>query len=89
MLSSLENQVINLKESVGDMKDTLKVVLIRMEKLREDSKEFVLDTLRSTSEKLMVRDEDLKALVTAMKEEIAKLKGELTICKAALESQMS
>ncbi|KAK8292831.1 hypothetical protein V6Z11_D06G146200 [Gossypium hirsutum] len=59
-----------------------------MEELREDSKEFVLDTLRSTSDKLTVRDEALDALVTAMKEEITKLKGELTICKATLGSEM-
>ncbi|KAG8472442.1 hypothetical protein CXB51_035290 [Gossypium anomalum] len=68
------------------MKETLEVVLIRMEELREDSKEFVLDSLRSTSVKLTVRDEALEALVTAMKEEIAELKGELTIYKAALRS---
>ncbi|KAH1115215.1 hypothetical protein J1N35_008593 [Gossypium stocksii] len=70
------------------MKETLEVVLIRMEELKEDSKEFVLDSFRSTLDKLTVNDEALEALVTAMKEEIAKLKGELTICKAALGSGM-
>ena len=88
MLSSLENRVVNLEESVGDMRETLEVVLTRMEELREDSKVFVLDTLRSTSDKLTVRDEALEALVTAMKEEIAELKGELTICKVALGNGM-
>ncbi|XP_040948667.1 uncharacterized protein [Gossypium hirsutum] len=88
MLSSLENQVVNLEESVGDMRETLEVVLTRMEELRVDSKVFVLDTLRSTSDKLMVRDEALEALVTAMKEEIAELKGELAICKVALGNGM-
>ncbi|XP_040957468.1 uncharacterized protein [Gossypium hirsutum] len=70
------------------MRETLEVVLTRMEELREDSKVFVLDTLRSTSDKLTVRDEALEALVTAMKEEIAELKGELTICKVALGNGM-
>ncbi|KAG8474091.1 hypothetical protein CXB51_033770 [Gossypium anomalum] len=75
MLSSLENQVVNLEEYVGDMKETLEVVLIRMEELREDSKEFVLDSLISTLDKLTVRDKALEALVTTMKKEIAELKG--------------
>ncbi|KAK8346069.1 hypothetical protein V6Z12_A07G190200 [Gossypium hirsutum] len=88
MLSSLEIQVVNLEESVGDMKETLEVVLTRMDELREDRKEFVLDSLRSTSDKLTGRDEALEALLTAMKEEIAELKGELRICKAALGSGM-
>ncbi|KAK5785550.1 hypothetical protein PVK06_040146 [Gossypium arboreum] len=88
MLSSLEIRVVNLEEFVGDMKETLEVVLTRMEELREDSKEFVLDSLRSTSDKLTGRDEALEALLTAMKEEIAELKGELRICKAALGSGM-
>ncbi|XP_016684229.2 uncharacterized protein [Gossypium hirsutum] len=79
---------VNLEESIGDMRETLEVVLTRMEELREDSKEFVLETLSSTSDKLTVRDEALEALVTTMKEEIAELKGELTICKAALGSGM-
>ncbi|MFQ6648329.1 hypothetical protein Gotur_021170 [Gossypium turneri] len=57
------------------MRETLEVVLTRMEELREDNKEFVLNTLRSTSKKLTVRDKALEALVTAMKEEIAELKG--------------
>ena len=88
MLSSLEIRVVNLEESVGDMKETLEVVLTRMDELREDSKEFVLDSLRSTSDKLTGRDEALEALLTAMKEEIAEFKGGLRICKAALGSGM-
>ncbi|MBA0575492.1 hypothetical protein Golob_027465, partial [Gossypium lobatum] len=70
------------------MRETLEVVLTHMEELREDSKEFLMDTLRSTSDKLTVREEALEALVTAMKEEIAELKGELTIYKAVLGSGM-
>ncbi|KAK5832754.1 hypothetical protein PVK06_016557 [Gossypium arboreum] len=88
MLSSLKNRVVNLEESVGDMKETLKEVLTRMEELMECSKEFVLDTLRSTSNKLTVRDESLEALVTVMKEKIVELKGELIIYKVALGSRI-
>ncbi|KAK5836663.1 hypothetical protein PVK06_012460 [Gossypium arboreum] len=74
MLSSLENWVINLEELVGDMKVTLELVMSGMKDLRGDNKGFVDDTL--------------EAFVTAMKEEIADLKGELTIYKAALGNGM-
>ncbi|KAH1090856.1 hypothetical protein J1N35_018113 [Gossypium stocksii] len=86
MLSSFENRVVNLEESVGDMKETLEMVLTCMKELKKDSNEFVLDTLKSILNKLTVRDEVLKALVTVMKEEIAELKRELTNYKVALGS---
>ncbi|KAH1106717.1 hypothetical protein J1N35_010485 [Gossypium stocksii] len=91
MLSSLENQVVNLEEFVGDMKETLEIVMGRIEDLssiRKDFKDFVWETLRSTSDKLTVRDNALKAMVTTMKEEIVELKRELIIYKVVLGSKV-
>ncbi|KAK5812812.1 hypothetical protein PVK06_028254 [Gossypium arboreum] len=73
------------------MKETLEMVMGRIEDLssiREGFKDFMWETLRSTSNKLTVRDHALEAMVTTMKEEIVELKEELTIYKAALGSGM-
>ncbi|MBA0700995.1 hypothetical protein Goari_022804 [Gossypium aridum] len=48
--------------------------------LKEQFKEYVLDYV----EKLTHRDDAIKAMMIALKEEITKLKGELTIYKATL-----
>ncbi|MFQ6648255.1 hypothetical protein Gotur_020799 [Gossypium turneri] len=57
MLSSLKNWVVNLEESIGNMKETLELVMSLMKDLRGDSKEFVWDTLKSTSDKLTASEE--------------------------------
>lgn len=63
--------------------------------MREQLKEFVLESLdsnveakqgilNSTVNKLTIRGDALEATVTAIKEQIVELKGELTIYKAPL-----
>ncbi|KAK5786789.1 hypothetical protein PVK06_041434 [Gossypium arboreum] len=87
ILSSLENRVVNLEESVGGINETLEIVVDRIKDLsliREDFKDFVWETLRSTSDKLTVRYDALEVIVTAMKEVIVELNEKLTIEKAAL-----
>ncbi|KAH1030915.1 hypothetical protein J1N35_043089 [Gossypium stocksii] len=87
MLLTLENRVINLEESVEDVKDTLKVVEGRIDELdsmREQLKEFVMESLsynvkamqgmlNSTADKLTVRDDALKATMTTLKKHIEEL----------------
>ncbi|KAH1108134.1 hypothetical protein J1N35_011902 [Gossypium stocksii] len=55
MLLTLENRVVNLEESMGDMRETLKV-------------EVMQGMLSSTTDKLTVKDDALKAIVTTLKE---------------------
>ncbi|KAK8275099.1 hypothetical protein V6Z12_D10G115900 [Gossypium hirsutum] len=102
MLTALENRVVNLEESVGNVKDTLELVEGRtdgFDSMEEKLRDFVLDSLdanrekikellESTEEKLVERDEYLEDMVLAMKKEIEELKGELTIYKAALSNGM-
>ncbi|MBA0819988.1 hypothetical protein Gohar_027821 [Gossypium harknessii] len=67
--------------------------------MEEQLKEFVLDflssnvekingVLKSTTEKLVERDDSLEVMMLSMKEEITEFKGELTIYKAALRNEM-
>ncbi|MBA0762964.1 hypothetical protein Gotri_012505 [Gossypium trilobum] len=102
MLLALEDRVINLEESVGDMKGMLELVgggTDGFDSMEEQLREFVLYSLNanakkmdrilnSTMKRLAERDDTLEDMVLAMKEEIAKLKGELTIYKAALSNGM-
>ncbi|MBA0615352.1 hypothetical protein Godav_015502 [Gossypium davidsonii] len=102
MLTALENGVVNLEESVRNMKETLELVEGRMDgfdSMEEQLKGFVLDSLdanaekmnelvESTAKKLAEKDENLEDMVLAMKKEIEELKGELTIYKAALSNGM-
>ncbi|KAG8488584.1 hypothetical protein CXB51_016513 [Gossypium anomalum] len=102
MLSTLEGQVVNLKEFVRDMRVTFELVkgcTCEFDSMEEQFKDFVLESLGSNVEKmkrvpnsitskLMGRDDALEAMMSNLKEEIAKLKRELTICKAALSNGM-
>ncbi|XP_052483073.1 uncharacterized protein LOC128036201 [Gossypium raimondii] len=84
ILSALEDQVVTLKESVGDIKERIEDVDDKLNDglqfMQEQLKVYVLDNV----EKLAGRDDAIEAMMTALKEEIAELKGELTIYKAAL-----
>ncbi|MBA0769728.1 hypothetical protein Gotri_018430 [Gossypium trilobum] len=79
------------KESVEDIRETLEVVegfTNELDSMKEKLMDFVLDSLDSTKEKLTGRDDALKAMVIALKEEITELNGEFTIYKVALSSRM-
>ncbi|KAK8314289.1 hypothetical protein V6Z12_D01G162200 [Gossypium hirsutum] len=100
MLTALENRVVNLEESVGNMKETLEIVEGRtdgFDSMEEQVRDFVLDSLdanrekitellESTEVKLAERDEALEDMVLAMKKEMEELKGELMIYKADLSN---
>ncbi|MBA0794348.1 hypothetical protein Gohar_018685 [Gossypium harknessii] len=102
ILIALENQVVNLEKSVGNMKEALDLVEGRtdgFDSLEEQLRDFMLDSfganaekmnelVDSTVKKLAERDENLEDIVLAMKKEIEELKGELTIYKAALSNGM-
>ncbi|MBA0825193.1 hypothetical protein Goarm_021797 [Gossypium armourianum] len=73
------------------MRKTLEVVEIctdELDSLRDQLKDFVVDSLDSTANKLTERDDALEAIVSALKEEIVEHKGELTIYKATLSNEM-
>ncbi|KAK5811291.1 hypothetical protein PVK06_026619 [Gossypium arboreum] len=95
ILSALEDRVVTLEESVGDVKkrddDINDKVNDGLQSIQEQLKEYVLDNI----EKLTSRDDAIEtmmvgktnameAMITALKEEIAEFKGELTIYKASL-----
>ncbi|KAK8307402.1 hypothetical protein V6Z12_D03G193100 [Gossypium hirsutum] len=84
ILSALEDRVIAFEDSMGDIKERMNDVDDRLhgglQSMQEQLKEYVLDNV----EKLNGRDDAIEAMVTALKEEIAELKGELTIYKVAL-----
>ncbi|MBA0614615.1 hypothetical protein Godav_014885, partial [Gossypium davidsonii] len=102
MLTALENRVVNLEESVGNMKETFDLVKGRtygFDSMEEQLRDFVLDyfganakkmneLVDSTTKKMPERDKNLEDMVLAMKKEIEELKGELTIYKAALSNGM-
>lgn len=102
MLTALENRVVNLEESVGNVKETLELVEGRtdgLDSMEEQLRDFVLDSLganrekitellESTEVKLAERDEALEDMVLAMQKEMEELKGELAIYKAALSNGM-
>ncbi|MBA0638272.1 hypothetical protein Godav_029987 [Gossypium davidsonii] len=77
MLIALINQVGNLEESIGNMKETLELVegcTDGFDSMEEQLREFVLDSLganakkmnglvKSTAEKLVERDDTLKDIL--------------------------
>lgn len=90
-MSNLGGGVVNLEESVEDIRETLEAVegcTNELDLMKEKLMDFVLDSFDSTKEKLTGRDDALKAMVTALKEEISELKREFTIYKVALSSRM-
>ncbi|MBA0632735.1 hypothetical protein Godav_001418 [Gossypium davidsonii] len=80
MLTALENRVGNLKESVGEMNETLELVegrTDRFDSMEEQLSEFMLDSLgvntekmnglvNSTVKKLVERDDTLKDMQQVM-----------------------
>ncbi|MBA0848740.1 hypothetical protein Goshw_006503 [Gossypium schwendimanii] len=56
--------------------------------MQKQLKEFVWDTISSSENKLAGKDNTLKGMVTALKEEINELKGGLKIFKAAIGNGM-
>ncbi|MFQ6636691.1 hypothetical protein Gotur_012793 [Gossypium turneri] len=77
MLTALENRLVNLKESVGNMKDMLELVEGRtdgFDSTEEQLRDFVLDSIDANAEKmnelvesiakkLAERDENLEDIV--------------------------
>ncbi|MBA0626564.1 hypothetical protein Godav_004216 [Gossypium davidsonii] len=55
MLTALENRVVNLEESVENMKETLELVeghTDGFDSMKEQLKDFVLDSLGANAEKM-------------------------------------
>ncbi|MFQ6668116.1 hypothetical protein Gotur_033890 [Gossypium turneri] len=93
MLTTLENQVVNLEESVGNVKETLELVEGRtdgFDSMEEQLRDFVLDSLdanrekikellESTKEKLVERDEYLEDMVAMVRETMKKMKRDIAM----------
>ncbi|MBA0803677.1 hypothetical protein Gohar_013864 [Gossypium harknessii] len=75
----------DVKERIDDVDDRLNDGLRTMQ---EQHREFMWDTIGSSENKLAEKDDALEAMVTALKEEINELKGELKIFKAAIRNGM-
>ncbi|XP_040932038.1 uncharacterized protein [Gossypium hirsutum] len=84
ILSALEDRVVTLESSMGDIKERVEDVDDRLhdglQSMQEQLKEYVTDNMKQ----LTGRDDAIEAMVVALKGEIAELKGELTIYKVAL-----
>ncbi|KAH1129739.1 hypothetical protein J1N35_001117 [Gossypium stocksii] len=55
-----------------------------LQSMKEQLRDYVSESLDSIENKLIDKDDTLEAMMTTLKEEIAELKCELTIYKAAL-----
>ncbi|MBA0818127.1 hypothetical protein Gohar_021604, partial [Gossypium harknessii] len=88
----VRDRVVTLEESMGDVKERIDDVDDRhndgLRTLQEQLREFVWDTIGSSENKLAGKDDAHEAMVTALKEEIDELKGELKIFKAAIGNGM-
>ncbi|KAG8474262.1 hypothetical protein CXB51_033921 [Gossypium anomalum] len=95
MLSALEDRVVTLEESVRDVKERVDDIDDKVNdgllSMKEQLRDYMLDHVEkliarddAIEEKLSGRNDAIEAMMTALKEEITELKGELTIYKAAL-----
>ncbi|MFQ6621853.1 hypothetical protein Gotur_003188 [Gossypium turneri] len=75
----------DVKERIDDVDDRHNDGL---RTLQEKLREFVWDTIGSSENKLVGKDDALEAMVTTLKEEINELKGELKIFNAAIGNGM-
>ncbi|KAK5840084.1 hypothetical protein PVK06_008952 [Gossypium arboreum] len=73
ILSALEDRVVTLEEFVRDVKERV-----------DDIDDKVNDGDNAIETMMVGKTDAMEAMITALKEEIAELKGELTIYKAAL-----
>ncbi|KAK8325006.1 hypothetical protein V6Z12_A11G022100, partial [Gossypium hirsutum] len=87
ILSALEDRVVTFEESVGDVNERVDDIDDKvndgLQSMQEQLKEYVLDNI----EKMTSRDDAIETMMAALKEEIAELKGELTIYKVALGNE--
>ncbi|KAH1106027.1 hypothetical protein J1N35_009795 [Gossypium stocksii] len=76
---ALEDRVVTLEESMGDVKERIDDVDDRLidglQTMKEQLREYVWDTIGSSENKLAEKNDALEAMVTALKEEISELKG--------------
>ncbi|MFQ6645155.1 hypothetical protein Gotur_019330 [Gossypium turneri] len=111
MLSAVEECMGKLEESMEDAKESDNALGESIEDLREQSRDFVTicltsqrdsvqELLDSQRKKLSERNDTLKAMVKALKEEtmaptmalskrIEELEGELALCRAVVEKGVS
>ncbi|MBA0735900.1 hypothetical protein Gogos_019701, partial [Gossypium gossypioides] len=73
---------------MGDLKEKIDDVDDGLQTMQEQLREFVWDTIGSSENKLIEKDDALEAMVAALKEEINELKGKLKIFKAAIGNGM-
>ncbi|KAH1063450.1 hypothetical protein J1N35_028437 [Gossypium stocksii] len=83
----LKDRVVTLEKSVGGVKERIEDIDGKVNygllSMKEQLRYYVLDSV----EKLTGRDDAIEAMLMSLKEEIAELKGELTIYKAALSNR--
>ncbi|KAK5820530.1 hypothetical protein PVK06_025577 [Gossypium arboreum] len=98
MLLTLEGRVVKLKGSMSDVKKTIEEVdrhTIVLESRQNQLNEQVAESLNANVDlmqgvfntamgELAKKNDALKAMVLALKEQIEELKGKLNICKATL-----
>ncbi|MBA0570065.1 hypothetical protein Golob_003753 [Gossypium lobatum] len=88
MLSALKDRVVTLEESIRDAKERLDEadggLIDGLQSMKEQLRDYMSESLSSIENKLTDRDDTLEAMMTTSKEDIAELKGELTIYRAAL-----
>ncbi|MBA0668297.1 hypothetical protein Goklo_001227, partial [Gossypium klotzschianum] len=92
MTSALGDRVVTFEEFMGDVKEKIDDVddrfNDRLRTMQEQLREFVWDTIGSSEDKLAGKDDALEFMVTALKEDINELKGEIKIFKAAIGNGM-
>ncbi|MFQ6667531.1 hypothetical protein Gotur_033514 [Gossypium turneri] len=93
ILTALENRVVNLEESIRNMKETLELVeggTDGLDSMEEQLRDFVLDSLdtnrekmkellESTAEKLAERDENLEDMIAMVRETMKKMKRDIAM----------